>query len=50
LLGAEARIFVVENAAILGALGAGALLTNQGNALIVGARPLGSAGFVYYFR
>jgi hypothetical protein len=50
LVGAEARIFVVENAAILGALGAGALFADHGNALIVGARPLGSAGFVYYFR
>jgi hypothetical protein len=50
LVGAEARIFVVENAAILGALGAGALFRDQGNALIIGARPIGSAGFVYYFR
>ena len=36
--------------AIIGSLGAGGLLRDGGDALIVGARPLGSAGFVYYFR
>lgn len=50
LIGAKVRIFVVPNVAIVGALGAGVLLTNEGNALIVGARPLGSAGFTYYFK
>jgi hypothetical protein len=50
LAGAKVRIFVVPNAAIVGTAGVGALLRDQGNALIVGARPLGSVGFVYYFR
>jgi hypothetical protein len=50
VLGAKIRIFVVPNVALVGTLGAGALFQNQGSALIVGARPLGSAGFTYYFR
>lgn len=50
LAGARVRIFVVSNAAITGSLGAGWLLQENNGAFIVGARPLGSAGFVYYFR
>ncbi|MGC4118837.1 MAG: hypothetical protein QM765_30595 [Myxococcales bacterium] len=49
LAGARVRIFVVSNVAIIGTLGGGLLLRSQGNAFILGARPLGSAGFVYYF-
>lgn len=50
LAGAKVRIFVVPNVAIVGALGAGALFREQGSGLLIGARPLGSAGFVYYFE
>jgi hypothetical protein len=50
VLGADIRIFVVPNVALIGTLGVGALFESQGDALIVGARPLGSAGFIYYFR
>jgi hypothetical protein len=50
VLGADVRIFVVPNVALVGTLGVGALFQSQGNALIVGARPLGSAGFIYYFH
>ncbi|HEY8206567.1 MAG TPA: hypothetical protein VIG99_03730 [Myxococcaceae bacterium] len=48
-VGGRVRIFVAPNACITGALGAGALLRQGGSALLIAARPLGSAGFVYYF-
>ncbi len=48
--GVRVRIFVVPNAALTGSLGAGVVLQRGENFFILGARPLGSAGFVYYFR
>jgi hypothetical protein len=48
--GARFRIFQTPNIALVAGLGAAALVGSGHFSVAVGARPLGSAGVVYYFR
>ena len=49
-LGLRARIFVVPNVAITGTLGVAGVLREGASQFLVAARPLGAAGFIYYFQ
>ncbi len=49
-LGARIRSFVSPNLALLANLGAAALFRGDNSAFGIGARPLGGAAIVYYFR
>jgi hypothetical protein len=50
LAGGRIRCFLGPNVALLGALGAAVLFHGEHSQFLVGARPMGGAGFVYYFR
>ncbi len=50
-LGAQARVFVASNVALLGTLGFGAYLPDTGtDTLTINGQLLGSFGFAYYFQ
>lgn len=49
VFGARIRVFMASNVAMTGALGVGALLRGEGSFVALAARPMGSAGFLYYF-
>jgi hypothetical protein len=48
--GARFRAFVTPSVALSGALGVVALISGSNSSYLVGARPLGSAAVVYFFR
>jgi hypothetical protein len=50
LAGARMRAFEGPNIALVGTLGFAAIIRGEHSEFIVGARPLGSAAFVYFFR
>jgi hypothetical protein len=50
LAGAQLRVFQTPNVALTGVLGFAALLRSDQSFYIVGAKPLGSASIVYFFR
>jgi hypothetical protein len=50
LAGARLRSFLGPNVALVGSLGVAASFRGEHSQFVVGARPLGGAGFVYYFR
>jgi hypothetical protein len=50
LVGARMRAFLGPNVALVGSLGGGVLIRGTHSQVLVGARPLGAAGFVYFFR
>jgi hypothetical protein len=50
LAGARLRAFLGPNVALVGSLGIAVLIRGAHSQVVVGARPLGSAGFEYFFR
>ena len=49
-LGAQLRVFQTPNVALIGTLGLAALIRSDHTLYILGAKPLGSASIVYFFR
>jgi hypothetical protein len=49
-VGAKFRVFMTPNLAVAGALGVIALFRDDSSSVLAGARPLGSAAVVYFFR
>jgi hypothetical protein len=49
-VGAKFRVFMTPNLAVAGTLGVIALFRDDHSAVLAGARPLGSAAVVYFFR
>jgi hypothetical protein len=48
--GAKFRVFMAPNVAAAAALGVAAFIHGEHSSLIMGARPLGSASVIYFFR
>jgi hypothetical protein len=50
IAGTRLRAFEGPNPALVGTLGFAAIIRGEHSEFVIGARPLGSAAFVYFFR
>ena len=50
LAGAQLRVFQTPNVVLTGTIGFATLLRGEHSLYIIGAKPLGSASIVYFFR
>lgn len=50
VLGTQLRVFQTPNVALIGTLGLAALIRSGHTLYVLGAKPLGAASIVYFFR